>query len=60
MALTADALAGDAATCRAAGMDDYLAKPITLERLAAVVGRRIAGSGAADPAEDAREVLDLK
>jgi two-component system, sensor histidine kinase and response regulator len=39
-------------------MDDHLTKPITLERLAAVVGRWIAGSGAADPSEDAREVLD--
>jgi hypothetical protein len=33
-------------------MDDHLAKPITLERLAAVLGRWIAGSGAADPSAE--------
>jgi PAS domain S-box-containing protein len=39
VALTADALAGDAEKSRAAGMDDHLSKPITAERLAAVLGR---------------------
>jgi HPt (histidine-containing phosphotransfer) domain-containing protein len=39
-------------------MDDHLTKPITLERLAAVVGRWSASSGAADPAADAYGVLD--
>jgi HPt (histidine-containing phosphotransfer) domain-containing protein len=58
VALTADALVGDAEKSLAAGMDDHLTKPITLERLAAVVGRWIAGSGAADPSDDGREVLD--
>jgi CheY-like chemotaxis protein len=58
VAVTADALVGDAEKSLAAGMDDHLAKPITLERLAAVVGRWIAGSGAAESSADAREVLD--
>jgi PAS domain S-box-containing protein len=42
VALTADALAGDAEKSRAAGMDDHLSKPITSERLAAVVERWLA------------------
>jgi two-component system sensor histidine kinase/response regulator len=39
VALTADALAGDVEKSRAAGMDDHLSKPLTPERLAAVVER---------------------
>jgi PAS domain S-box-containing protein len=39
VALTADALVGDAEKSVAAGMDDHLTKPVTLERLAAVVAR---------------------
>jgi CheY-like chemotaxis protein len=39
VALTADAVSGDAEKSLAAGMDDYLSKPITPERLAAMVER---------------------
>jgi CheY-like chemotaxis protein len=39
VALTADALAGTAERGRAAGMDDHLSKPLTRERLAAVLER---------------------
>jgi CheY-like chemotaxis protein len=39
VALTADALAGDAEKSLAAGMDGHLSKPLTVERLAAVVER---------------------
>jgi CheY-like chemotaxis protein len=48
VALTADAVAGDADKSRAAGMDDHLTKPLTPERLAAVVERWVpAGGGSA-------------
>jgi len=45
VALTADALAGDAEKSRAAGMDDHLAKPVTQERLAAVLDRWVHAGG---------------
>jgi CheY-like chemotaxis protein len=39
VALTADALTEDVEKSRAVGMDDHLTKPLTQERLAAVVER---------------------
>jgi len=40
IAITANAMAEDRDQCLAAGMDDYLSKPIKLEELRAVLGRR--------------------
>ncbi len=37
VAMTANAMQGDAESCLAAGMDDYIAKPVTREKLAAVL-----------------------
>ena len=39
VAVTADALAGEEERCKAAGMDDYLAKPVGLDSLRAVLKR---------------------
>jgi signal transduction histidine kinase/HPt (histidine-containing phosphotransfer) domain-containing protein len=39
VAVTADALAGEEERCKAAGMDDYLSKPVGLDSLRAVLGR---------------------
>jgi PAS domain S-box-containing protein len=46
VALTANAIAGDAELCRAAGMDDYVSKPVTPEDIFNVIVRRFgAGTG---------------
>jgi GAF domain-containing protein/DNA-binding response OmpR family regulator len=43
--LTANAMAGDREACLAAGMDDYVSKPIRPEELAAAIARTPAAAG---------------
>jgi two-component system, sensor histidine kinase and response regulator len=48
VALTANAMAGDRERCVAAGMDDYLAKPILEEELVRVLRRFLPSSSSSD------------
>lgn len=69
IAMTADAMEGDRQRCLDAGMDDYLAKPVSFERLAALLDKWIPSSGseqadlpserdAAHPTDSVIPVLD--
>jgi signal transduction histidine kinase/DNA-binding response OmpR family regulator len=57
VAVTANAMAGEDERCRAAGMDGYLAKPVSLPRLRATLQRWLRDAGDNAPAID-RAVLD--
>ena len=50
VALTADAMKGAEEQCRAAGMDDYLTKPLDRVRLADALARHLPAGGHSSPA----------
>jgi len=58
IACTANALAGEAANCFAAGMDDYLAKPVSLEQLREKITRWLPAEGR--PPEEPREAAPIE
>lgn len=58
LALTANAMAGIADSCRQAGMDDYLAKPLRQPELVAALRRWLPGHLVASPAVSAEAVIE--
>ena len=59
VAFTASTTAEDVAACRAAGMDDVLAKPTTVDRLETMLTRWVSNPSREEEGQDAKEAVDL-
>ena len=59
LALTARAMPGDRRASEAAGIDEFLAKPYELNRLAETIERALAAAGGDRPAPRAESALAL-
>ncbi len=57
IAMTANAMQGDADRCIARGMDDYIAKPINLDRLAMILQKHLKAD--ATPASSSEAMTDM-
>jgi CheY-like chemotaxis protein len=55
VAMTAEAMSGDRERCLAAGMNDYVAKPIRVDELVAAIKRTPERAGGTEPADTAAD-----
>lgn len=60
IAMTANALEGDRETCLAAGMDDYISKPVSLDRLREALSQIPVKPARSEPKKGDEKALDEK
>ena len=58
VAVTADVMSGAKERCVGAGMNDYMAKPVTVEKFKNILDQYLYGKNAEQPEEDVQEVVE--